>query len=176
MTLRQRTTGYQTTSKKALGIDPGLANTGYAVISRNSVGKCRLLASGSIKTDPKQTPAARLLQIYQEMSERIFAHHPKLVAIEKVYFNRNVSSAITTGSVIGVCLLSAEIVGIETVLITPKQAKAAATGTGQASKETMKKFIGRILDTEIRNHHEVDAAALAIAGLLQPDFKKETKR
>lgn len=164
---------YQTTSKKALGIDPGLANTGYAVISRNSVGKCHLLDSGSIKTNPKQTQAARLLAIYQDISQLIHAHHPNIVAIEKVYFNRNVSSAITTGGAIGVCLLASEIAGIESQLVTPQEAKAAATGGGSATKAAMKRYLCRLLGTEIRNHHTADAAAIAIAGLLQPHFKKE---
>lgn len=162
---------YQTKSRKAIGIDPGLANCGYAVITRNSTGKCNRLESGSIRTDSKATEAERILKIYQEVSELIHAHHPNLVAIERVYFNRNVSSAITTGSVIGVCLLSAEEAGIESLLLTPQQAKAAATGRGRASKETMKKCLAGLLGPNIRNHHEVDAAALAIAGLLQPNIK-----
>ena len=131
---------YQTKSSKAIGINPGLANCGYAVISRNSVGTCRLLESGSIKTYRKQTQAARLLAIYQDISQVIHAHHPNLVAIEKVYFNRNVSSAISTGN-------------------------------GSASKEMMKKFLDRLLGQPINNHHEADAAAIAIAGLLQPNIK-----
>ena len=166
----ERTTMYQTKSRKCIGIDPGLANSGYAVISRNSTGKLNIIESGSIITDPKQTQAQRLLHLYQDISQIIHAHHPHLVAIEKVYFNKNVSSAITTGGVIGVCLLTAEIAGIESRLLTPQQ-EADATGTGQASKETMKRYLARILGTEIRNHHEADAAAIAIAGLLHPNIK-----
>lgn len=159
---------YQTKTRKAIGIDPGLANCGYAVLDRNSTGQLNLLESGCIKTPTKGTQAARLLHIYQDISEVIQAHHPHLVAIERVYFNRNVSSAITTGGAIGVCLLAAEVIGIESLLLTPQQAKAAATGTRQATKEKMKRFLRRLLRRDIRNHHEADAAAVAIAGLLQP--------
>ena len=159
---------YQTKTRKAIGIDPGLANCGYAVLDRNSTGQLNLLESGCITTQTKGTQASRLLHIYQNISEVIQAHHPHLVAIERVYFNRNVSSAITTGGAIGVCLLAAEVIGIESLLLTPQQAKAAATGTGQATKEKMKKLLGRLLRRDIRNHHEADAAAVAIAGLLQP--------
>lgn len=158
---------YQTKSKRCLGIDPGLANCGYAIIARkHATEHFNLLESGCIQTDRSATEAERLLKIYQDISELIHAHHPNLVAIEKVYFNRNVSSAITTGGVIGVCLLATEQLGIESLLLTPQQAKAAATGRGQASKETMKKVLTRLLSLDIRNHHEADAAALAIAGLL----------
>lgn len=159
---------YQTKTRKAIGIDPGLANCGYAVLDRNSTGQLNLLESGCITTQTKGTQASRLLHIYQDISEVIQAHHPHLVAIEKVYFNRNVSSAITTGGVIGVCLLAAEVVGIKSHLITPQQAKAAATGSGSAKKDTMKRYLVRLLRRDISNHHETDAAAVAIAGLLQP--------
>ena len=161
---------YQTTSKRCLGIDPGLANTGYAIIGRKDATQpFNLLESGCIQTDSKATEAERILKLYQLVSQLIHAHHPNLVAIERVYFNKNVSSAITTGGVIGVCLLSAEQLGIESVLLTPQQAKASATGNGRASKETMKKVLTRLLSLDIRNHHEADAAAVAIAGLLQPN-------
>ena len=159
---------YQTKTRKALGIDPGLANCGYAIIGRkHATQQFNLLESGCIQTDSKETQAERLLKIYQDIGEIIGAHTPHLVAIEKVYFNKNVSSAISTGGAIGVCLLAAEQLGIESVLLTPQQAKAAATGNGRASKETMKKVLDRLLGHPIDNHHAADAAALAIAGLLQ---------
>lgn len=161
---------YQTKTRKAIGIDPGLANCGYAVITRNSTGKLRLLESGCIKTDAKGSQAERLLHIYQDISEVLQENHPHLVSIERVYFNRNVSSAITTGGAIGVCLLASEQAGITSFLLTPQQAKAAATGNGRASKEMMRRVLGRLLCEDIRNHHEADAAAVAIAGLLQPNI------
>ena len=159
---------YQTKSKRALGIDPGLKNCGYAIIGRkHATEQFNVIESGCIQTDSKvSTEAQRLLKIYQDIHEIICAHTPHLVAIEKVYFNKNVSSAITTGGVIGVCLLATEQLGIESLLLTPQQVKAAATGTGRASKQTMKKVLTRLLSLDIRNHHESDAAALAIAGLL----------
>lgn len=158
---------YQTKSKRCLGIDPGLENCGYALIGRkHATEQFNLFESGCIQTDRKAPYAERLLKIYQDISELLHAHTPNLVAIEKVYFNQNVSSAISTGGAIGVCLLSAEQLGIKSLLLTPQQAKAAATGNGRASKETMKKVLNRHLGQTIDNHHATDAAALAIAGLL----------
>lgn len=80
---------YQTKSKRCLGIDPGLANTGYAIIGRKAATEeFKLLESGCIQTDRKvSTEAQRLLKIYQDIGEIIGAHTPHLVAIEKVYFN-----------------------------------------------------------------------------------------
>ena len=158
---------YQTQSKCALGIDPGLANCGWAVIGRTDKGHFRFMESGCIQTDRQQTHAQRLFHIYDDIRQRIHRSTPNLVVIEKVYFNKNVSSAITTGGVIGVCLLAAEQAGISSHLITPQQAKAAATGTGRASKDATRRCLARLLGQEIPNHHEADAAALAIAGLLQ---------
>ena len=159
---------YKTQSRRALGIDPGLANCGWAVIGRHTAtGQFRLLEHGTIQTDRQQTQAARLLHIHKDILQLIHDVTPNLVAIEKVYFNKNVSSAISTGGAIGVCLLATEQLGIESLLLTPQQVKAAATGTGRASKETMKKVLTRLLGHPIDNHHEADAAALAIAGLLQ---------
>ena len=158
---------YQTKTRKAIGIDPGLANCGYAIIGRkHATQHFNLFESGCIQTDRKENQAQRLLKIYHLVSELLHAHTPNLLAIEKVYFNKNVSSAITTGGVIGVCLLAAEQAGIESLLLTPQKVKAAATGNGRASKETMKKVLDRLLGHPIDNHHVADAAALAIAGLL----------
>lgn len=160
---------YQTKTRTAIGIDPGLANTGVSIVGRTArTGDFRLLSSGCIQTDTKATQAVRLLNIYEDVRQRIHNHTPNLVVIDKVYFNKNVSSAITTGGVIGVCLLAAEQAGIESLLLTPQQAKAAATGTGQASKTATKRVLSHLLGVDIQNHHEADAAALAIAGLLQP--------
>ena len=88
------------------------------------------------------------------------------MAVEKVYFNRNVSSAISTGGVIYICLLIAEQIGIPSVQVTPQQAKAAI-GNPKASKDEVKRVIQRLTGLKTGNAHTADAAAIAIAGLLK---------
>lgn len=158
--------GYQTKAQTAIGIDPGLANTGWAVLTRNVRGHFRLLASGCIQTDKADTEAERIFEIYTSISTLIREHSPDVVAIEKVFWNRNTTSALTTAGVSAVCLLTAEQAGIESRQVSPQKAKAFATGHGTASKETVKKFVQKLTQTEIKNGHAADAAAIAIAGLL----------
>lgn len=158
---------YTTKSQKALGIDPGLANTGWAVLTRNRRGQLRILASGCIQTSKVDTESKRLFEIYTGVTYLIREHAPDVVAIEKVFWNRNITSALTTAGVLSVCLLAAEQAGIESRQITPQKAKAFATGHGSASKTAVKKFVQKLTRTEIKNGHAADAAAVAIAGLMQ---------
>lgn len=163
---------YTTKSQKALGIDPGLANTGWAVLTRNRRGQFRILASGCLQTDKQDTEAKRYTEIYTGISDLIRKHSPDTVAIEKVFWNRNITSALTTAGVVSVCLLAAEQAGIASYQITPQKAKAFATGHGRASKKHVKKFVQKLTQTEIKNGHAADAAAIAIAGFLQQQVPK----
>ena len=90
------------------------------------------------------------------------------MSIESVFFNRNISSCISTASVIAIAELAAEQVSIPTLQIKPQLVKAAVTGTGNASKSAVKKMVNKLLGSNLRNGHEADAAAAAIAGLLSP--------
>ena len=157
---------YQMRSKRVFGIDPGLANAGWSVVARNRLGNIVLMDSGCIRTSPAESEASRLLQIYQQMSEQLHVHAPNSVAIERVFHNKNVSSSLTTASVIGVCQLAAEQAGLDTVLFTPQQVKAAVCGYGGAEKAAVKKFVSRLTGVSVKNRHAADAVAVAIAGLL----------
>lgn len=156
----------RTKSKRALGIDPGLANCGWAVVGRNRKGKFVLLESGTIQTGKEKPESARLLEIYQQISERIFTSSPNIVVVERVFFNENVTSCLTTSGVAALCLLAAEQAGIETQASTPQQVKSAVTGTGKASKEQVQRMVATLTGQELKNAHAADAAACAIAGLL----------
>lgn len=157
---------YQTKTKRCLGIDPGLANCGWAVVSRTPSGKFRVLDSGNITTPASDTEAERALCIYQQISEVIASHYPHKVAIERVFFNKNVSSAITTGGVIYLCLLSAEQAGLVSVQVTPQQAKSAI-GFACADKAQVQRMVEKLTGVTILNAHSADAVAIAIAGLLK---------
>lgn len=157
---------YQTRSERCLGIDPGLANCGWAVVGRNASGKYRLLDHGCIETTVDSTESERALSIYQKISEVIGAHMPNMVAIERVFFNKNVSSAITTGGVVFLCLLAAEQAGIESLQVKPQSAKAAI-GFATADKSRVQQMVSKLTGVSVKNVHAADAAAVAIAGLLR---------
>ena len=159
---------YQTKSKRCLGIDPGIGNTGWAIVGRTARGKFSVLDAGVITTPKTESEAKRVLLIYDEVSELLIENPPNLLAVEQVFYNRNISSCITTAGVVYICLLAAEQIGIECEQITPQQAKAAATGRGTASKKDVAHMVHRLTGAKLANTHTADAAAVAIAGLLQP--------
>ena len=159
---------------KCLGIDPGLANTGYAVVSQNASGKFCVFSHGCIKTK-KASPngeGCRYLAIYQKLSEVIASHSPTCVAVERVFYNQNVSSAITTGGVIAICLLAAEEAGIANLQIKPQAAKQAI-GFGTADKAKVKQMVQKLTGVSIRDSHAADAVAVAIAGILYERRKRK---
>lgn len=158
---------YKTNAVRCLGIDPGLANTGWAVISRKKSGGFQHLASGVIRTESSACEAVRYATIYNAVNALIGEHTPDVLSIESVYFNKNVSSCLSTASVIGVVLLSAELSQLPSIQVRPQSVKAAVCGVGRASKAQVQKMVAKLLGVEIRNAHASDAAAVAMAGLLQ---------
>ena len=159
---------YQTNSRRILGIDPGLANTGWAVVGRNRSGQFVLIDSGCIVTSPREKEGARLLSIYQQLSQLLHVHVPNGgVSIERVFHNQNISSSLSTAAVVGVCQLAAEQMGVATQMFTPQQVKAAVCGHGGVEKAVVKTFVGKLTGVLVKNNHIADAAAAAIAGLLQ---------
>lgn len=158
----------KTNALRCLGIDPGLANTGWAVISRHRSGRFDSLASGVIRTASNACDAVRYASIYNAVNALIGEHTPDLLSIEKVYFNKNVSSCLSTASVIGVILLASELAGVASRQVHPQQVKAAVCGVGRASKAAVKPMVSKLLGVNISNAQvSCDAAATAIAGLLQ---------
>ena len=143
----------------ARGIDPGIANTGFAIIERLPT-LYRRLRSGSIRTASSAPIGNRLDAIYTEIHALLADYRPDLVCIESVFFNRNITSCISTAGVIAICELASVQAGILALQIKPQNAKRAVTGTGTASN----RLVNRLLRTDIKSHHEAAAAAIAIAG------------
>ena len=160
-----------TNAVRCLGIDPGLANCGWSVVSRPRSGRFQHLASGVIRTESSACDAVRYATIYNAVNALIAEHAPDVLSIESVYFNKNVSSCLSTASVIGVILLSAELSRMPSIQVRPQSVKAAVTGGGRASKAQVSKMVAKLLRVDIQNAHASDAAAVAMAGLLQ---KSET--
>ena len=111
--------GYKTHSTKVIGIDPGLANTGYAIVTRNKRGTFRVLESGCITTDKQNETPKRMLEIYTGVTELLHRHTPDLLSVEQVFWNRNITSAMSTAAVMHVCMLAAEVAGIISRQVTP---------------------------------------------------------
>ena len=156
---------YTTKHPLSLGLDPGIGNTGWALVRRTATGY-RLIDSGMITTCPSKSLGKRLDQHFTRLHEILKTDTPDLVTIEAVYFNRNISSCISTASVIAVAELAACQLAIPVVQVKPQAVKASVTGSGTASKAAVKKMVNKLLHSDIRTDHAADAAAAAIAGLL----------
>ncbi len=146
-----------------LGIDPGTAITGYAVVRDDHEGP-QLQASGAIFT-PAHTPLPqRLFSIHRELSAIIEAHRPSAMAVEKVFFSKNVRTALAVGHARGVVLLAAAIYGMSVFEYSPNEVKQAISGYGGADKKQMQNMVALLLHLdEVPTPDDVaDAIAIAI--------------
>ena len=159
------------TTRIALGIDPGIANTGWAVVFRSVTDRLfRLCGSGIIKTQSDEAIGSRLATIIDGIKPAMAV--VDVIGVESVFFGRNVSSAMSTAHVIGAVGLVAHQAGIECIQIHPNQVKAAVLGKGRGSKALVRQFVNKIFDTEIKNDHEADACAVAVAVFLAEKGKQ----
>ena len=152
---------------KVIRIDPGLSNTGWAVVSRNRHGAFEMIDCGCITTNKKDTEPTRIHQIYNTIREIVGTHQPDLLAAERVFFNQNPISCLSTAGVSYICQLAAEQEGIPSMTFTPQQVKMACGCGGRATKRAVKNFVSKLTNKPITNSHIADATACAIAGLLK---------
>lgn len=148
-----------------LGIDPGLTCTGYGVVSAGHPP--RALAVGVIRTDPKQPTANRLAELYRDLQAVVAEHRPGLMAIERVFTNRNLQTAVAVGRASGVALLVAAQAGIPVTEHTPTAVKLAVTGDGAADKRMVAQMVRRRLSlaADPRPADAADALAVALCQL-----------
>lgn len=144
------------------GIDPGLARLGYGVI-RVEKGVITPLCYGCIETKAKMRHAERLLAIYTELRDLFLRYPPDCIAMEKLFFSKNVTSAMGVSEVRGVALLAAEQHGIPVAEYTPNQVKQAITGSGSADKHQMQDMIRRLLRLDEVPQPDDAADGLSIA-------------
>src|ERR1700721_960509 len=114
-----------------LGIDPGIANTGYGIVA-GSGSRLQVLGFGVIETPASAAPEARLAEIHSDVGELIRRFEVEAVAVEDLYFGANVVSAMAVGPARGVVVLAAGQQGIPVHAYTPQQVKAAVCGGGGA--------------------------------------------
>jgi crossover junction endodeoxyribonuclease RuvC len=144
-----------------LGIDPGTATLGYGVICGDTAPVA--VAYGVIETEPDTDMAERLLTLHAGVSQLIETHQPGVVAVEQLFFARNVTTALTVGQARGVILLAAAQHGIPVTEYTPMQVKQAVAGYGKADKPQMQEMVRIILNLKVRPTPDDAADALAIA-------------
>ncbi len=146
-----------------LGIDPGLANTGWGVIERSGA-RCRAVAYGCISTKAAEPLAQRLTVIHDGIRDVIVRYSPAECAVESVFFGTNAKSAFATGQARGVALLATADSRIELAEYSPVQIKSVVVGSGTAEKHQVAYMVRTVLalDHEPRPDHAADALAAAI--------------
>ena len=151
---------------RVLGIDPGLATMGYGVVERTN-GRFVPLGLGVIRTDPRASAAARLAQIRADVLDIITSYTPEVMAVERLFFNANVKTAMSVGQASGVALATAAEAGIEVFDYTPPEVKQSVVGVGNASKRQVQTMVASVLHlAQIpRFPDAADACALAICHL-----------
>jgi len=146
-----------------LGIDPGLANTGWGVIEQSGP-RSRCVAYGCVTTRANEQLAQRLSAIHDGIAEVIERYTPAECAVESVFFGTNAKSAFATGQARGVALLATAASRIELAEYSPVQIKSVVTGSGTADKKQMQYMVRALLDLdhEPKPDHCADALAAAI--------------
>lgn len=148
---------------RILGIDPGTGILGFGVIDVIK-GQPVLVDAGVIRTPVKEDDAVRLLTIYDEISEIIGLHKPTLMSVEKLFFARNVTTAMTVSQARGVVLLCGMQSGMQISEYTPMQIKQAVTGYGKADKKQVQEMVRVIL--KLKEVPKPDDAADALAAAI----------
>lgn len=149
-----------------LGIDPGLANTGYGVVAHRG-GRLVALDGGTIETAAGLPVEQRLRHVAERLRETLAEHDCDAVALEELYFGQNVRSAFAVGHARGVAMLTAGEAGLPCFSYTPQQVKAAVCGSGRAPKEQVARMVGAQLSLAQppASDHAADALAVAICHL-----------
>jgi crossover junction endodeoxyribonuclease RuvC len=146
---------------RVLGVDPGLGRCGWAVLEGRG-GRVAAAGYGTIHTAGEQV-APRLAALAERLREVLAAHRPQALAIERLFFNANVRTAMTVGQASGVVLLLAAEHGLEVSAYTPPQVKQAVTGTGSAPKEQVGYMVKALLGLASVPTPADTADALAVA-------------
>ncbi len=147
---------------RIIGIDPGTGILGFGVIDVQK-GKPQLVDAGVIRTPVKEDDAVRLETIYQELTDIIAQTKPAVMSVEKLFFARNVTTAMTVAQARGVVLLCARLAGLPIFEYTPLQIKQAITGYGKADKKQMQEMVRVLLGLKEVPRPDDCADALAAA-------------
>jgi crossover junction endodeoxyribonuclease RuvC len=146
----------------AMGIDPGSAVCGFGIVSFNG-SRLRLIDAGCIRTDPQETDAIRLGRLHAALRSLLSEHRPERVGIEKLFFQRNVQTAMAVGQARGIALLAVSEIATIIDEPTPNEVKQAVCGNGSADKQQVATMVARLLATNLDDVVDDATDALAIA-------------
>jgi crossover junction endodeoxyribonuclease RuvC len=130
---------------KVLGVDPGTAATGYGVVSREGTGAAVLVECGVIRTSATAPLAHRLREIHEALGQVIERHQPDVVAVEDIFYGKNVRTTVMLGHTRGAVLLAASLRDLAVADYSPAEVKNAIVGTGGATKEQVQFMVQRLL-------------------------------
>jgi crossover junction endodeoxyribonuclease RuvC len=147
----------------ALGVDPGTATTGFGLVNETESGELQVIEFGVIRTKSTQKTEERLLEIYQKIKQLILLHQPDSGAVEKLFFQNNITSGISVGQARGVVLLAMAEAAIPVGEYTPMEVKQAVAGYGGAEKRQVQEMVKAILGLKEIAKPDDAADALAIA-------------
>lgn len=145
---------------RILGIDPGTGRLGFGVIDFED-NKMSLVDAGVITTPAKQEDSRRLKTIHEDLENIVKTHKPTVMAVEKLYFSQNVTTAMSVAQARGIVLLLGETHGLKLYEHTPQQIKQAISGYGKATKEQVQEMVRMML--KLKEVPKPDDAADALA-------------
>lgn len=143
-----------------LGIDPGIANTGWGIVAGGT--RPQALAHGTIRTPSTAAPEQRLAAIHAAVEALLDEQRVTDVALESLFFGKNTSSALAVGQARGVTLALAGRRGLACHSYTPQHVKQAVCGRGAADKRQVQRMIGALLQVQPGSDHAADALAVAL--------------
>jgi crossover junction endodeoxyribonuclease RuvC len=146
-----------------LGIDPGTATTGFGLVSDRVDGGLESAGFGTIQTPSGMAAHKRLSLLYKQLNEILLLHKPDSCAVERLFFKRNISTAISVGQARGVMMLAISEAGLEMAEYTPNEVKQAVAGYGSAGKKQVQEMVRVLLGLPEIPKPDDAADALAIA-------------
>ena len=158
-----------------LGVDPGAANTGFGVV-RTINDRMVALDGGVIETTPELPASERLARIHESLAQLIDWHEPKAVALEDLFFGRNVGSALSVGQARGVAMLAAAQRSVPCFDYTPQAVKKSVCGSGSADKGQVQRMVGSLLGLPEppAPDHAADAFAVPICHAGTPGVRERS--
>jgi crossover junction endodeoxyribonuclease RuvC len=176
MGVSRRPTSRAPNGAVVLGIDPGTASTGFGLVRRDS-GALASLGGGVLSTSADEPLERRLAAISASIEELVVVHRPAALAIEDIFFGRNVRTAFAVGQARGAVLAAAGRADVPCFTYTPQAVKQAVCGSGRADKDQVQRMVAALLglDQPPESDHAADALALAICHASRQDVRAWTE-
>jgi crossover junction endodeoxyribonuclease RuvC len=164
--------------RRVIGIDPGLAATGLAVVAGGDGGAAGVVRATTLRTSPGAPEAERLRSVFHAVVGAIREHRPEALAVERLLWGRNVGSAMSVARASGVILLAAAEAGLEAFEYAPLEVKMAVTGDGSAGKAEVRRALARLHGVADlpKEADAADAVAVAVCHLQQSRALREVAR